>query len=395
MATTTLHKFRNFPAEVRLEIWRLFLEDEARGRRVVVWDGRVMPFAHLASPLLRVSPETRPLALERYPTKLDIYSLPKPGEFFPFESDRIAVNRNPVTDLCFRGPEYSLNMLVQSGADRLAPHDLQGAQRLSDDHDMFTIPNSAILAAEARDILDRAELSASVKGALYLNAARDTIVHGHNCGVHFFAPRPIDLLHGDQGKLASPLWRSFSSRVPHTFYQTAVNVLPVVGHHYFADAAETYFPQKIIMSPETGQRLWSPFPFDMDIPHPVLTLRKDERADLMLNIARTPHHLRGDIEVWAHLGKKDDMFVYLTHLPSEIMGSEARYHSFVEHVHRGQAVAKRCCRTKEEYEQEQSEVHDYLLGWKGSLDGMKQLEERERAYWQELWTGADENMVVL
>lgn len=90
MATYMFHKFGDFPSELRLEIWRLYLEDEAQSRQVVIWDGRVMPFRHLSSPLLKVNIETRTVALRFYPVKVNMYLLPENEDFFvPLSATRL------------------------------------------------------------------------------------------------------------------------------------------------------------------------------------------------------------------------------------------------------------------------------------------------------------------
>jgi hypothetical protein len=73
---TSFASFATLPVELRLEIWQFFLLLETK-RRVVVLSHdkypRVLPFAHLASPLLSVNRESRKLALEFYSCRVPIY----------------------------------------------------------------------------------------------------------------------------------------------------------------------------------------------------------------------------------------------------------------------------------------------------------------------------------
>lgn len=74
--TTGFTSFATLPVELRLEIWQFFLLLETK-RRVVVLSHdkypRVLPFAHLASPLLSVNRESRALAQEFYACRIPVY----------------------------------------------------------------------------------------------------------------------------------------------------------------------------------------------------------------------------------------------------------------------------------------------------------------------------------
>lgn len=74
-----LSKFASFPqlpTELRLMIWRLFLQDDEREVVFDHDDRRILPTPQLISPLLSVNVETRKLALEFYNEEVEIFDMP-------------------------------------------------------------------------------------------------------------------------------------------------------------------------------------------------------------------------------------------------------------------------------------------------------------------------------
>lgn len=266
MATATLHKFGDFPLELRIEVWHIFLEDEARSRRVVVWDGRVMPFAHLASPLLRVNVETRARALKFYSTKVDIYSLPDTGGFFPLSEDRLR------------------QLVTETAVGQIEMPDIQE-------------PEIALaLAKKAIDLLESAQMTAPTEGALYFSPERDTIIHGYNCGVHLFVRNTSDI-HQDL-ESPSPLWRTFSSKVPTSAFQAAKHVLRVLGPQLCRDSLETSLFKHVSWSWDPAQLVIDSISPGMDLIHPVLSMDENESEDLMSCISKLSKPLPGILEAW-------------------------------------------------------------------------------------------------
>lgn len=270
MATDTLHKFQNFPPELRLEVWRIFLEDEARSRRVVVWDGRVMPFAHLASSLLRVNVETRERALEFYPIKVKMYLLPETGEPLPWSEDRL---RQLVAE-------------NQDIEDEILEEDSKEAKI------------SKALAKKAHYLLESAQLTAPTKGALYLNPARDTMLHGYNCGIHFFVRKATDLVQHQDIDNPTPLWRTFSSKIPTAVFQSAQQVLRVLGPHLCLKSLEIRFFQPVSRSWDATKLVLECYDNDKNMIHPVLSLEEKESEDLMSHLSKPTKPLPGSVEAW-------------------------------------------------------------------------------------------------
>ncbi|KAJ4391860.1 hypothetical protein N0V93_005480 [Gnomoniopsis smithogilvyi] len=297
MATTTFQKFSEFPSEISLEVWRLFLEDEARDRRVVVWDGRVMPFAHLASPLLSVNVESLQCALSFYPVKVNIYSLNDPDGSFP----------------C---PHNGLRTIMAEVRD--APQQLDSQTSIESDIAEF-------LANIARTLLNSAELVARVKGALYLKPEQDTILHGHNCGLSFFERKMSDLTQGGQEGLETltPFWQTFSSKVPTSFYKTAKRVLRVLKQGLTTNAIETKLTNRLDLTHEEALLAWWPFP--IGLVHPILRLEKNESDDLLQLISSSNKQLIGEFEAWmcwkgakeSEVEVQDDR-IFLVHSTSKI-----------------------------------------------------------------------------
>lgn len=270
MATDTLQKFQEFPPELRLEVWRIFLEDEVRSRRVVVWDGRVMPFAHLASPLLRVNIETREKALEFYPIKVKMYLLPETGESLPMSEGR-------------------LRQLVAENQD------IEDAIREEGSKEAKI---STALAKKAHYLLKSAQLTAPEKGALYLNPARDTMLHGYNCGIHFFVRKATDFVKHEDIENPTPLWRTFSSKIPTAVLQSAQQVLRVLGPHLCLKSLEIRFFQQVSRSWDATKSVVECYENDKNIMHPVLSLEEKESEDLMSHLSRPARPLPSSVEAW-------------------------------------------------------------------------------------------------
>lgn len=275
MAPTTFHKFEDFASELRLEVWRLFLEDEAQHRRVVLWDGRVMPLAQLASPLLKVSVEARETALEFYSLKVDIYSLPDSVELFPLSQDRLR------------------QIVAETGGE--------GEVQMQDigEAEIFRA-----LAKKAQGLLESAEMIAPSKGSLYLNPARDGIIHGYNCGVHFFVRNMTDLTQGP--KDPDPLWHSFSSKVPASFFKSAKNVLRIQGPDTGLESLETSFFGP--MDRPQGEEIiaWVLETREIDTAHAVLRLDNHENRELMSHILALSKPLPGVFEAWVGWTEQTD-----------------------------------------------------------------------------------------
>ncbi|KAJ4418846.1 hypothetical protein N0V82_005292 [Gnomoniopsis sp. IMI 355080] len=267
MTTTTLHKFPELSAELRLEVWRLFLNDEVFGRRVVIWDGRVVPFAHLASPLLSVNVETRECALEFYPTKVDVYSLRQPGE-------TSGSSRGRSSD---RASTSQVDLI-----DRHRQHSLTG-------HGM---------ARKIRARLDVVETATPAQGAVYLNPTRDLIFHGYDCGVYFFARQNTDLSADEKESSNGTCRRNFSSKLLPSFYQAAKQVIRVVIPHPFSATSETRLYNHESISQKRAQTLWKPFPMIKGKIVEVLELEENESDGFMQRISRSPKHPPGKIEEW-------------------------------------------------------------------------------------------------
>ncbi|KAK8081296.1 hypothetical protein PG996_000077 [Apiospora saccharicola] len=92
-------QFCRFPAEIQIMVWEQFIHNEAANRLVLYhqYTGlsrkefenrkafdlaypqslRVMPSKWLVSPLLSVDSQSRAVALEQYPTRLDIFDVPR------------------------------------------------------------------------------------------------------------------------------------------------------------------------------------------------------------------------------------------------------------------------------------------------------------------------------
>ncbi|KAI1855359.1 hypothetical protein JX266_000224 [Neoarthrinium moseri] len=69
--------FQKMPLELRLAVWACVLEDEAKDR-LVLFDSslkRIVPTRSLVSPLQRVNVESRGVALSRYSTRLEIFTV--------------------------------------------------------------------------------------------------------------------------------------------------------------------------------------------------------------------------------------------------------------------------------------------------------------------------------
>lgn len=93
MSTNNIDKqtftyFPKLPPGIRAMVWREFLRCESRSRFIWAnrWAPHLMPEAHLVSPLLKVTIESRVAALKFYTTKLDVYEIYLMGTKLPLYS---------------------------------------------------------------------------------------------------------------------------------------------------------------------------------------------------------------------------------------------------------------------------------------------------------------------
>lgn len=207
----------NLPKELQIAIYFFALENEARTRRVVVWDDRVMLLPNLASPLLRVNTMARQITKEFYPLRIAVHEIPKTIiSAHPLLSlDRahfMAMWKTAI--LQTPGAQFvdgNSNLISYDEPAGLSPV----PRRLVIDLDQAWVDvQSDYLAGNARRKLKRLQQHATVPhGAIYLNPDRDTILYGYNCGPSFYNNHSgsIDGTH----HLA---WRHFSDKLPASFY---------------------------------------------------------------------------------------------------------------------------------------------------------------------------------
>ncbi|KAJ2977534.1 hypothetical protein NUW58_g7781 [Xylaria curta] len=101
--------FNQLPPELRLEIWSLAMQVDARRRRVVEQSFHVFPTLDLvASPLFAVNAESREAARAFYPVRLEVYRRPPPGSEPPpqYGEDTAAAQQLARDDDDYRGCVY-------------------------------------------------------------------------------------------------------------------------------------------------------------------------------------------------------------------------------------------------------------------------------------------------
>lgn len=309
---SAFHLFSALPAELQIAIYRVALENETRTRRVVLWDGRVMPLPNLASPLLQVNNMARQCAQEFYPTKVAIYTIPEPltTALRPAERDRAQVKtswrtrilRTPGARLADGNPD----LISYREPAEVSP---LGRRLVIDLKQACTDFISDIQSARARKMLQRLEQGGAMsQGVMYLNPDRDTILYGYNCGPDFYD-------HTNSIKTRNDLvWRHFSDRLPPSFYPID-DGSDVLGHFRRTERSLIVVSPRAVtgatLRPNVGSRLFAGDYCDRDAisreyglvaPKPVcriLKLTQEESLELMSRLTVAPRRLPGRIGVWS------------------------------------------------------------------------------------------------
>lgn len=141
-------------------------------------------------------------------------------------------------------------------------------------------------------------MTAPTKGAIYLNLTWGSIFHGYNCGAHFFTYQTA--APGQKLNNTTPLWKTFSSKIPTPAYRTAENVLRILEPHSCQSSVEKNLLTAISEPKEDSDVRFFRMVTngELDMAHPVLRLSENEREEFMSRISRALTHLPGRLETW-------------------------------------------------------------------------------------------------
>lgn len=218
---TSFHRFRKLPAELRLMVYGHALKEEQSGRRVIMWDGRIMPYKNLASPLLRVNYETRKCALAFYTIKVDIYSIPS-----PMDAPALRTHGGGRAGYLasFKGTYEFPTAAGPVDQDfvrmRLIFRQTTAASNICETVNLQNVWNQSAmrhLTEKATEVLQSLQLHSTRSGTMYLSPTHDKILYGYSCSPDFFQNSRTDILQGCGGggeDTEFGVWRHFSGKLP-------------------------------------------------------------------------------------------------------------------------------------------------------------------------------------
>lgn len=203
----TFHHFPDLPKELRLKIWEQVLIEARPSRRIIIDEGRVVPFKQLISPLLLVNYESRTCAKAFYNVKLDIYAVP------PVTKDQVKhLDKQQNWDR-INGSERAVEGKIHDYHDEWTEnefeqwrltvpyddsfydhHDIDDEiERINREEEEYTVDLEEHWSNFVRDELlvlgessiRRAEASGPTTGALYISPEHDVFVTDCDCRMNF------------------------------------------------------------------------------------------------------------------------------------------------------------------------------------------------------------------
>lgn len=212
----TFHRFRDLPTELRLQIWEQTMFEARPDRRIIVYEGRVVPFKQFISPLLLVNYESRTCAQAFYNVTLDIYAVPRLSESqLEFLDKEKKWARIPGSDKAVDGKIHGYTdewtqhyfQFLRNGTNRgefygeffdiglfNSPRlQKEEHQRISREEKEYTVnleEHWSEYVEEQLRVLGwesavEAEKSGPKRGLFYISPEHDVFIDGHECGSHF------------------------------------------------------------------------------------------------------------------------------------------------------------------------------------------------------------------
>lgn len=232
----TFHQFPDLPKELRLKIWQQAMIGACPSRRIIIDEGRVVPFKELISPLLLINYESRTCGKAFYNVKLDIYAVP------PVTKAQVKFLNKKKWWGRIKGSDRAVDGKIHGYSDEWLRdyfEDQRFKIHVSDEPDFYeedrkikideinreeeehTIDLKAHWADFVKDKLrglgvssiSRAETSGPTTGAFYISPEYDVFITDYDCTMHFSIDSASKILGADFPNIRDVPCRHISSKL--------------------------------------------------------------------------------------------------------------------------------------------------------------------------------------
>ncbi|KAJ0107565.1 hypothetical protein J7T55_007755 [Diaporthe amygdali] len=227
----TFHVFSDLPKELRLKIWEQAMIEDRPNRRILLYQGRVVPFKQFISPLLLVNQESRKCAKAFYNVKLDIYAVP------PVRQDQVECLEKDKHWGQTKGFERAVDGIIRGYTDKYVVYryedelevyeyerppwsdrdfmDLEEYEEgfrvdLKRHWSLFVWRKLCVLGASS---VGEVQESASSTGVFYISPEHDIFIDDYDCGVHFCIENASKILGTDFPFLQEVACRHVSAKL--------------------------------------------------------------------------------------------------------------------------------------------------------------------------------------
>lgn len=252
----TFHQFPDLPKELRLKIWQQAMIGACANRKIIIDEGRVVPFKEFISPLLLVNYESRTCAKAFYNVKLDIYAVPPVTqaqvEFLDKQewwgrikgSDRAVDGKiHGYSDEWlrnyFESQRWNIEMADEPDfydeekeieIDRMNKREKEYIIDLEAHWSDFVKDQLRVLGAGS---IRRAEMSGPTTGAFYISPEHDVFITDYDCTMNFSMDSASKILGQDFPNIRTISCRHISSKLSAA---TCQRVLTIVVFRNYNDA---------------------------------------------------------------------------------------------------------------------------------------------------------------
>lgn len=258
----TFHLFPDLPKELRLKIWEQAMIEARPSRRIIIDEGRVVPFKRLISPLLLVNYESRTCAKAFYNVKLDIYAVP------PVTQDQVKHLDKQENWGRIEGSDRAVDGKIHGYNDEWVENEFENRRRnveFSNEPDFdyherlveidridraekeYTVDLEEHWSDFIRDELRvlgassirRAETSGPSTGAFYISPEHDVFITDYDCTAHFSIDSASRILGTDFPSIQDISRRHISEKLPAAICQrVSTLVLVRLGRFWSKRVAE-------------------------------------------------------------------------------------------------------------------------------------------------------------
>lgn len=221
----TFHVFSDLPKELRLKIWEQAMIEDRPNRRILLYQGRVVPFKQFISPLLLVNQESRTCAKAFYNVKLDIYAVPplsqddfghldKKKHWDQIEEIERAVNGR-ITGYTDEFVVEQYENWLYSAYDSDPDYTLQNFEEdyevnLKKHWSLYVWQKLCVLGAGS---VHKVKESTPTAGVFYISPEHDVFIDDYEFGAHFCIDRTLEVLGPDFAHLPKVACRYISAKL--------------------------------------------------------------------------------------------------------------------------------------------------------------------------------------